>query len=81
MPLKPCKKNIGANIRELKADNMKSGKAKGANGTVRPAKQILAIALNKSGVNKKAEPKHSAKHEKMESKAMKLKEKKKYKKS
>ena len=44
-------------------------------------KQILAIALNKSGVNKKAEPKHSAKHEKMESKAMKLKEKKKYKKS
>lgn len=53
MPLKSGKKNIGANIRELKADNLKSGKAKGANGKVRPMKQILAIALSKAKVSKK----------------------------
>lgn len=48
MPLKSGKKNIGANIRELKADNMKSGKSKGAMGKVRPMKQIIAISLNKA---------------------------------
>jgi len=53
MPLLKGKKNIGKNIRELKADNMKKGKAKGANGKVRPMKQILAIALSKAGVSKK----------------------------
>lgn len=53
MPLKSGKKNIGTNIRELKADNKKSGKARGAMGKVRPMRQILAIALSKAGVAKK----------------------------
>lgn len=53
MPLKSGKKNIGKNITELKADNKKKGKAKGANGKVRPMKQIVAIALSKAGVSKK----------------------------
>lgn len=48
MPLLKGKKNIGKNIRELKKDNLKSGKARGANGKVRPMKQILAIALSKA---------------------------------
>lgn len=50
--LKAGKNNIGANIKELQADNKKSGKAKGANGKVRSEKQILAIALSKAGVKK-----------------------------
>lgn len=50
--LKSGKKNIGKNITELKKDNLKSGKAKWANWVVRPAKQILAIALSKAGVKK-----------------------------
>lgn len=52
MPLKSGKKNIGSNIKELKADNMKKGKAMGANGKKRPMKQILAIALSKAVVKK-----------------------------
>jgi len=51
--LKSGKKNIGANIKELKRDNLKKGKARGANGKVRPMKQILAIALSKAKVKKK----------------------------
>lgn len=46
--LKPGKKNIGKNIAELVADNKKKGKARGANGKVRPMKQIVAIALSVS---------------------------------
>ena len=46
MPLKKGKKNIGANIRELKADNKKKGKARGAGGKPRSMKQIKAIALS-----------------------------------
>lgn len=53
MPLKLWKKNIWLNIRELKADNEKSGKEKGAEWKERPIKQILAIALNVAGVPKK----------------------------
>ncbi len=49
----PLGKNVGANIKELKKDNKKSGKAKGANGKVRPQKQIVAIALNAAGKSKK----------------------------
>lgn len=51
MPLKKGKgkegiqKAISANIRELKADNKKSGKARGANGKLRSNAQILAIAI------------------------------------
>jgi len=46
MPLLKGKKNIGKNITELKKDNLKTGKEKGAGWKVRPMKQILAIALN-----------------------------------
>lgn len=52
MPLLKGKKNIGKNIKELQADNKKTGKAKGANGKPRSKKQILAIALNVAGVKK-----------------------------
>ncbi len=49
----PLGKNIHKNIKELYADNKKSGKARGANGKVRPRKQIIAIALNASRKNGK----------------------------
>jgi len=51
MPLKKgkgkegLKKAIASNIRELKADNNKSGKERGANGKLRSNSQILAIAI------------------------------------
>lgn len=44
--LKKGEKNISANIRELKADNKKKGKTRGANGKPRSMKQIRAIALS-----------------------------------
>jgi len=44
----PLGKDVGKNIRELKADNKKSGKARGANGKPRSQKQIVAIALSAS---------------------------------
>lgn len=43
----PLTKNVKNNIKELLADNKKKGKAKGANGKVRPIKQIIAIAYSK----------------------------------
>lgn len=46
----PLGKDIGKNIRELRADNLKKGKARGAGGTPRSEKQILAIALRSAGV-------------------------------
>lgn len=49
----PLGKDIGKNIKELRADNKKSGTARGANGKVRGKKQILAIALNAAGKSKK----------------------------
>ena len=52
MPLLPWKKNIRKNISELKKDNLKKGKEKGANWTTRPMKQIVAIALSKAGKSK-----------------------------
>lgn len=42
----PLGSSVGPNIKELTADNKKSGKARGANGKVRPRRQIVAIALN-----------------------------------
>jgi hypothetical protein len=45
----PLGKDVGKNIKELVADNKKSGKEKGANGKVRGRKQIIAIALNAAG--------------------------------
>lgn len=53
MPLKRGKFNVGKNIKELMADNKKSGKAHGANGKVRSKAQVLAIALSAAGVKKK----------------------------
>lgn len=53
MPLLKGKKNIGKNITELKADNKKSGKARGANGKPRSKAQILAIVLSTAKVPKK----------------------------
>jgi hypothetical protein len=44
----PLGKDVGKNIRELKADNKKSGKERGANGKPRSKKQIVAIALSAS---------------------------------
>ena len=46
----PLGKDIGKNIRELRADNRKKGSARGAGGKPRPQKQILAIALRSAGV-------------------------------
>lgn len=40
----PLGKSVSKNIKELYADNKKSGKARGANGKVRSRKQIIAIA-------------------------------------
>lgn len=57
MPLAKWKKNIWKNISELKADNKKSGKEKGAGGKVRPMKQIIAIALSVAKVPKKSKKK------------------------
>lgn len=38
---------------ELKADNQKSGKERGVNGKPRSRKQMIAIALTKTGKSKK----------------------------
>lgn len=46
MPLKKGKSNVGYNIKELKADNNKKGKARGAGGKPRSMKQMRAIALS-----------------------------------
>lgn len=55
MPLKKgsSQKAISSNIRELYKDNMKSGKARGANGKARSRKQIIAIALSTAGKSRK----------------------------
>lgn len=44
----PLGRDVGANIRELRADNKKKGKARGAGGKKRKFDQILAIALSAS---------------------------------
>ncbi len=45
----PLTKNVKKNIKELYADNQKSGKEKGANGKKRSLKQILAISYSAAG--------------------------------
>ena len=54
MPLKKgsSSKTVSANIKELYADNKKSGNAKGANGKPRSRRQILAIAMAQSHPSK-----------------------------
>jgi len=49
----PLGKNVSKNIRELKADNKKKGKERGAGGKTRSMKQILAISLSAAGKSKK----------------------------
>lgn len=48
----PLKGTVSQKIRELYKDNKKKGKARGANGKPRSRKQIIAIALAKSGKKK-----------------------------
>lgn len=48
----PLGRNITKNIKELYADNKKSGKARGAGGKPRSRAQILAIALRAAGKSK-----------------------------
>lgn len=49
----PLGKSVKKNVKELIADNKKSGKAMGANGKKRPIKQIVAIAYSAAGKSKK----------------------------
>lgn len=42
----PLGKSVSRNIKELYADNKKSGKEKGANGKARSRAQIIAIAYS-----------------------------------
>jgi len=49
----PLGKNVGKNIKELKADNKKTGSARGAYGKPRSEKQIKAIAIKAAGKSKK----------------------------
>ncbi len=53
----PLGNDVGKNIKELVADNKKSGKARGANGKVRSRKQVIAIALNAAGKSNKGKGK------------------------
>lgn len=50
MPLK--KQSVARTMHELKLDNQKKGKAKGAGGTPRPRNQMIAIALRMAGKSK-----------------------------
>ena len=52
--MSPLGKNVGKNIKELIADNHKSGKERGANGKSRSRAQIVAIALHAAGKSKKS---------------------------
>lgn len=42
----PLGKSVKQNIKELVKDNARSGNEKGANGKVRPMKQVVAIAYS-----------------------------------
>ena len=46
-------KDVSKNIKELYADNKKTGKERGANGTARSRKQIIAIAMSVAGKSKR----------------------------
>jgi hypothetical protein len=50
---KSVSKAISFNVKELKKDNLKQGKEKGAQGKPRSQKQIIAIALSAAKRNKK----------------------------
>jgi len=59
MPLKKGKKNVGYNMHEMMADNMKKGKARGANGKPRSMAQMRAISLSVALGKKKKNGKKS----------------------
>ena len=48
----PLTKNVKGNIKELLADNKKTGKERGANGKKRSLKQIFAISYAAADRNK-----------------------------
>ena len=48
----PLGNNVSKNIKELYADNKKSGKAKGANGKKRSRDQMIAIAFSAANTSK-----------------------------
>ncbi len=50
----PLTKNVKQNIKELLADNKKSGSAKGADGKKRSLNQILAISYSAAGKSNKS---------------------------
>jgi len=50
----PLGSNVSKNIKDLYADNKKSGKARGANGKPRSRKQIIAIAMSAAGKGNKS---------------------------
>lgn len=49
----PLTGSVSKRIRELYADNKKSGKEKGAGGKARSRKQIIAISINSAKRGKK----------------------------
>lgn len=49
----PLGSNVSKNIKELYADNKKSGKAKGSGGKARSRDQIIAIAMRVTGKGRK----------------------------
>lgn len=52
MPLRKGQ-SVAKTMHELKADNKKSGKARGQGGKPRSRKQMIAIALSVAGKSKK----------------------------
>ena len=50
----PMTRNVSENMRELYADNKKSGKERGAKGKPRSRAQMIAIALRAAGKSKGA---------------------------
>lgn len=65
----PLTKNVEQNIKELYADNKKTGRARGANGKPRSREQIIAIAMNAAGRGRKAKTCGPAKGHKIADKA------------
>lgn len=49
----PLGKNVSKSIKELYADNKKSGSERGAGGKPRSRNQIIAIAMSAAGKSKK----------------------------
>jgi hypothetical protein len=50
----PMTRNVSENMREMYADNKKSGKERGAKGKPRSRAQMIAIAMKEAGKSKGA---------------------------